>query len=534
MTKVALRNDRNLTEFGIYGGLPVAIRCGVRRDSEMRNINLSWLRRTTVTKSILPLIVSVQLAGSFVELSRSAAQTTSRIPIQHFIFIIQENRSFDNYFGTFPGANGIPIGTTLPDYPGGPLVEHPFLGGSKVHDMSHSWVAAQLAYNNGAMDGFLWAEWPEGLNYYGKSIATPKQYPTLVKVRKETPAQPGVKPSASSSTPVANPGAEEILSRNGFADGEDPDDPGFSTDSIDSTTTAHATPPPISDRPAWVKNSFSYLDYTVIPNYWAYALNYTLCDAFFSAVAGPSHPNHLYSVAAQSGGVATNLPNADSWDYLFPSMVDLLGNGHVTWSYYVDGEPPTHESWWNPLPGFKAYEEQKGFDVTSHLAATSQFYTDIKSGTLPQVSYLIPAANESEHPPYNAQTGMWYVTGLVNAVMQSNYWQSCAIIILWDDYGGFYDHVPPPRKADLLGDGFRVPALVVSPYSRVGVNHTSYDLTSLLKLVETAFSLPSLTGRDGTSNTMLECFNFSQKPLPPLVITSTTKLDFSKLVATKP
>jgi phospholipase C len=118
--------------------------------------------------------------------------------------------------------------------------------------------------------------------------------------------------------------------------------------------------------------------------------------------------------------------------------------------------------------------------------------------------------------------------------MQSTYWQNCAIVILWDDYGGFYDHVPPPRASDLLGDGFRVPALVISPYSRSGVNHTTYDTTSLLKLVEKAFGLASLTARDGSANTMLECFNFSQTPLTPLVITPDTKLDFSKLETTKP
>jgi phospholipase C len=117
--------------------------------------------------------------------------------------------------------------------------------------------------------------------------------------------------------------------------------------------------------------------------------------------------------------------------------------------------------------------------------------------------------------------------------MQSTYWQKSAIVILWDDYSGFYDHVPPPRASDLLGDGFRVPALVISPYSRSGVNHTTYDGTSLLKLVEKAFGLVSLTARDGSANTMLECFDFSQTPLTPLIITPDTKLDFSELEPTK-
>ena len=128
---------------------------------------------------------------------------------------------------------------------------------------------------------------------------------------------------------------------------------------------------------------------------------------------------------------------------------------------------------------------------------------------------------------------MWYVTKLVSAVMKSNYWQSCAIIIVWDDYGGFYDHVAPPQ-VDKFGYGFRVPALVISPYSQVGIVHTQYDLTSLLKLVETKFGLTPLTSRDSASNTMLDCFNFSQTPLPPVIITRKTRLDFSDMVTKKP
>jgi phospholipase C len=169
--------------------------------------------------------------------------------------------------------------------------------------------------------------------------------------------------------------------------------------------------------------------------------------------------------------------------------------------------------------------------VKSHLAPTSQFFNDLKGGTLPQVCWLVPDKGHSEHPPKDVTVGMDYVTKLVNAVMQSNYWQNCAIIIMWDDYGGFYDHVRP-TKVDEFGYGFRVPALVISPYARAGqVVHTPYDLTSPLKLIETKFGLSSLTGRDGASNTMLECFNFSQTPLPPDIITPATKLDFSQLDA---
>jgi phospholipase C len=152
------------------------------------------------------------------------------------------------------------------------------------------------------------------------------------------------------------------------------------------------------------------------------------------------------------------------------------------------------------------------------LVPTSQFYTDLQNGTLPQVCWLIPPGNQSEHPPNDVAVGMRYVTGLVNAVMKSQYWQNCAIVITWDDYGGFYDHVPP-TQTDEYGFGFRVPCLVLSPYSLSNtVVHTQYDLTSILKLIEIKFLLSSLTGQDGAASNMLDCFNFSQTPLPADII----------------
>jgi phospholipase C len=129
---------------------------------------------------------------------------------------------------------------------------------------------------------------------------------------------------------------------------------------------------------------------------------------------------------------------------------------------------------------------------------------------------------------------MWHVTDLVNAIMQSSAWSSTVIIITWDDYGGFYDHVAPP-PVDQFGYGPRVPALVISPYARPGFCcHTTFDFTSPLKLIEERFNLKPLTSRDGEANDMLDCFDFQQKPVPPDVITPQTKLDFSHLKTTMP
>ena len=437
------------------------------------------------------------------------------IPITHFIFIIQENHSFDNYFGTFPHANGIPANTALPSYPGGPAVEKPFLSDNVTPpDLSHAWVSATLDYDNGAMDGFLWGEWPLASKYYGKAIPMPTPNPAEVTIVQRT------QPHASVEHLQELPSGE-VRSPHGFADDEDADAPDveeLNDKALEAEPKPSGTPDP-TQRPQWVINTLSYYDDTVIPNYWLYAKKFTLCDEFFSALRGPSMPNHLYAVAAQSGGLVYNLPKDREAIYSFPSIVELLGGGNVTWTYYVDGNPQA-ETLWNPLPGFENYAGSHA--VLRHLAKTSQFFKDIKGGSLPEVCWLIPDQTESEHPPKNIQTGMWYVTNLVNAVMQSSYWDSCAIIIFWDDYGGFYDHVPP-SQIDQYGYGFRVPALVLSPYAQSGVVvHTKYDLTSPLSLLEQKFKLAALTNRDGLSNSMLDCFNFSQTPLPPVVIPTPT------------
>ena len=169
-----------------------------------------------------------------------------------------------------------------------------------------------------------------------------------------------------------------------------------------------------------------------------------------------------------------------------------------------------------------------------NVVPLADFFSDIKSGRLPSVCWIVPDGPDSEHPPHDSARGMWYVTKLVNAVMTSDFWKDTAIIITWDDYGGFYDHVAPP-KIDKYGYGFRVPGLVISPYARPGfIDHTQFDFTSPLKLIETRFNLPALTDRDRTANNMLSCFDFKQQPLAPDPITQQTKLDFSDLKPTRP
>lgn len=364
--------------------------------------------------------------------------------IRHVIWISQENRSFDSYFGTYPGADGIPQGTCLPVLPGSKRCVKPFHQKlqSLPCDMSHEWPVAHAAYDNGWMNGFIWAE---------------------------------------------------------------------------GTT-----------------NAVGYYDAKDIPNYWAYARHYTLDDHFFSSLNGPSLPNHVYMVAAQSGGLVVNVNTIpqlkeamdDPDGFSFASIVTRFQNAAIGWKYYVDthgitnpqrkSEQPKRFTLWNPLPGFQAIRDNP--KLMAHLVGEDQFYEDLKQGTLPSVSYLIPTYLDSEHPIATPWQGMWYVTRLVNAVMRSRYWSDSAIFITWDDYGGFYDHVPPPQL-DAFGLGPRVPALVISPYARPGfIDRNVYEFSSILKFIELRWHLAHLTARDDRAEPMLAGFDFQQKPLPPLVI----------------
>jgi len=423
----------------------------------------------------------------------------SKIPINYFIYIIQENHSFDNYFGTYPNAEGIPAGIKLADRPNGPRIYKPFhlVGNAIPQDLSHSWQSARTAWNHGGMDGFVWAEWPEAVRYYWGVKPIPTPDPDKVQ---------GIPTPTPDTSPPRNPPA----------------------------------PPP----PSWVLNTLSYMDYTQIPNYWDYARKYVLCDYFFSSLMGPSQPNHLYVVAADAGGVVFNPAQApDTGEmpgtFTFNTMCDLLAASNVPWKFYCGwvnsstGEPePQLHTIWNPLPAFKQFQENPA--LMANVVETSQFFTDINNNTLPQVSWLVPDVAESEHPPQDVTVGMQYVTGIINAVMASPYWNQCAIILVWDDYGGFYDHVPP-HQVDRYGYGPRVPALVISPYAKPGkIIHTRFDFTSPLKLIEKKFGLKALTDRDADANDMLDCFDFKQTPLPPDIITPDTKLDFSDMVTTQP
>ncbi|MGI8741360.1 MAG: alkaline phosphatase family protein [Bryobacteraceae bacterium] len=264
-----------------------------------------------------------------------------------------------------------------------------------------------------------------------------------------------------------------------------------------------------------------------IPNYWSYANLYVLQDRMFESVASYSLPAHLYMLAAQSGGY-TGFMQPKPAQYDFTEITELLTTGQIGWKYYVtsgtspdteDGhvvgsqseeqQDPLKYTLWNPLPAFSKVIGDPA--QKSRLVDLSQFYMDAQAGTLPQVSWVIPTGAVSEHPPGGVHQGQEYVTGLVNSIMQGPNWKDTAIFIAWDDWGGFYDHVPPPT-VDQYGLGIRVPALVISPYAREGyIDHKTYSFESWLKIVEERFGVTPMTKRDNTANDMIDSFDFTQQ-----------------------
>ncbi|HUW64615.1 MAG TPA: alkaline phosphatase family protein [Spirochaetia bacterium] len=357
--------------------------------------------------------------------NRLPLQKTVTSPVNHIIYLIQENHSFDNYFGHYPGADGIPAGTQLPAEPGSAASVTPFHLTSLNHDLPHDWDTAHLAWDCGKMDGFVWAE---------KS-----------------------------------------------------------------------------------KDTMGYYDQGDLPNYYELAGHFALYDNFFSSLLGPSLPNHLYTVASQSGGVTRNLLKAPEGGFGFPTLVGLLQGSGVSWKYY-DGRANPHTFWlWNPLPGFTSF--QKSPQLMDHIYNVSQYFQDLHDGTLPQVSWIVPNVVESEHPPADDRVGMWYTTAVINALEKSPYWQDSVIVLAWDDYGGFYDHVAP-AQVDTFGYGPRVPAIVISPYAPAGqVVHDRYDLTSVLKFIEDRFGLQSLTQRDARAADIGSSLRYDRPPVAPLFIT---------------
>ncbi len=343
--------------------------------------------------------------------------------IRHVVVIMQENRSFDHYFGTFPGADGIAMRASVPTEcvpdPTSQGCDRPFVDHQDRNGgAAHSAAAAAHAIDGGRMDGFV-------------AVAA------AAKGRCTNPTDPNCGEEAGA-------GATRVLA---YHTGSD------------------------------------------IPNYWTYAKDFVLQDHMFEPAASYSLPAHLYMVSAWSANcsvpsdpqscrsdVVRNRPDPDiGRPYGWTDLTWLLNRAHISWAYFLDGGPrkPGRRAMgalggggvppiWNVLPKFSDVHQDAQLGNIQTLDA---FSAAAKAGTLPAVSWIAPNFRDSEHPPARVSVGQSYVTRIVNQIMRSPDWNSTAIFLAWDDWGGFYDHVPPPR-VDQLGYGIRVPAMVISPYAR--------------------------------------------------------------------
>lgn len=425
--------------------------------------------------------------------------------IEHVVIVMQENRSFDSYFGTYPGADGIAMrdglpSACLPDGRGSCI--RPY------HDTNdedtggpHGAKASDADVDGGAMDGFV--RIMQGANGTG---GCPTDIPTCV-VR----------------------GHERTV--------------------------------------------MGYHTARELPDYWAYARNFVLQDRMFSPVASWSLPAHLYMISEWAARCTTignpmtcssdrkytdqdELPRdlldpKDRIDgrpsYAWTDLTYLLHARHVSWAYYVmDGSEPDCDgdqqschlkpqaartpSIWNPLPSFT---DVRTDGQLGNVKDTSLFFSDVANGTLASVVWLTPSNRYSEHPPGLLSAGQAYVAGIVNAIARSKYWDSTAIFLSWDDWGGFYDHVAPP-KVNVFGYGLRVPGLVISAYARKGyVDHQILSHDAYVKFIEDDFLGgqridPKTDGRPDSRTDVPENamqlgdlrsdFDFTQAPRPPFIL----------------
>jgi phospholipase C len=397
----------------------------------------------------------------------SCADRAARRKIRHVVFIVKENRTFDTLFGRFPGADGATEGVKC-DGSRVPLARASYYS----HGANHSFLSGIVAINGGKMNCF--------------------------------------------------------------------------------------------DRLAGGKRGAGYVQYTPdqLPVYWPLAKAFTLGDRFFSSSYGPTFIEHMFVIATQSDRYVDNeraasaqvgtdgivggycqdptervdsFPRltaiqkahiaqleqlaeidqiASTWIQRWPchdtrTLPDLLQRAGLSWRYYTTDTPY--------YQALKTIPHIRFGPMWRNVVDQSTFLTDAAAGHLPSVSWLIPPTPYSDHPDLgNLCDGQNWTAATMNGLMQSPEWEHTAVFLTWDDFGGFYDHVPPPHL-DIYGDGPRVPLLVISPYAKRGaIFHETSDFSSVLRFIERVWRLPALTRRDRTTNDLMGAFDFRQRALPAI------------------
>ncbi|HKE37345.1 MAG TPA: alkaline phosphatase family protein [Candidatus Baltobacteraceae bacterium] len=393
--------------------------------------------------------------------ARRAPRSASSGLITHIFIVIQENRSFENLFRGFPGANA-----PLYGYLGSTKTTLQPVALNNPAELHNRWIYALKDWDNGKMDGF-----------------------SISAMQGQQPTYP-----------------------------------------------------------------YSYVPQSQIQPYWTLASRYVLADRMFATEFGASFtahldlidgntvlppgtyaeadypPNYVWGCNA-AAGTKTYLVNharQESYNGPFPcftqvrTMADSLDAAHISWRYYA---PSVSEGFGSTMwSAFSAIKNvYTGPDWSNVVTPESRVLTDVTKSSFPNVVWITPDWANSDHPGNGSATGPSWVASVVNAVGASRFWQSSAIIVLWDDWGGWYDNVPPPQR-DFLGLGMRVPCIIISPYSRIApgrtagyVSDTTYEFGSVLKFIEQTFNLAPLGTTangytDSRATSIIDSFDFTQKP----------------------
>jgi phospholipase C len=374
--------------------------------------------------------------------------------IKHIVIVVQENRSFDNLFSGFPDADAPRFG-----YAGGKKIR---LHATPLEDpgnIENNWRDAIAGWNHGSMNGF------EREHFYGG----PLDY------------------------------------------------------------------------------AYAYVPRSESAPYWAMARRYVLADRMFPTEFGPSYTAHLSLIAANTTFKSPPVAQVDAPDQLpwgcdaphgtrsftlnvrriehfngpfpcfddFRSMADTLDAAGVSWKYYAAPLSKIGGQVWSEFSSIRAV--RYGPDWNKVISPQSTILRDAPRGALADVSWVTPDWQDSDHTGSGYDRGPSWVASIVNAIGESRYWSSTAIVVLWDDWGGWYDDAPPPQL-DFRGLGLRVPCIILSPYAKPGyVSHTQYEFGSVLKFVEEAFNLPPIgPPADGFTDTraasIIDGFDFTQAP----------------------
>ena len=406
-----------------------------------------------------------------------AATAGSSSPIQHVVIIVQENRTFNDFFATYPGADGTTTAQVAPNLNCSPpikyeqtvnLTKQPLV---LKRDLDHKFSGYFTAWDGGKLDGF--DKVPNGTGI--PECLYPYQYT-----------------DPSQITPYWSMAQQYTLAEHMFT-----------TQGSDSFT-AHQD---LIRGGTLVETGKSLVD---LPNCSGSKCKWG-CDA--------PHGTHTSLITKGDNYVKFKgkgpFPCSKDFMLSYLTLRDLLDARSITWKYYV---PPMSEENGKLFNAFDAIAAVRyGSEWSTNISSPeTNVISDAQNGTLPAVSWVIPDAANSDHPGEGQDTGPSWVASVINAIGENSDWNSTAIVVVWDDWGGLYDNEGRlnPKKYGYGGLGLRVPAIIISPYARAGfISTTQYEFGSILKYIEQNWNLGSLGTSDQRAKSIIDCFNYNQSPI---------------------